>query len=136
MAFLEKYLKVKESKISNAGKGLFTTQFIPKGTLIVEYKGRITTWKDVLNGKTFNGYVYYIKRNYVIDAMPYKKALGRFANDASGLNRRRGLLNNSKFVVRGNRVFIQAIKDVDIDEEILVSYGKEYWKVIAENNLP
>ena len=72
----------------------------------------------------------------MIDAMPYKKALGRFANDASGLNRRRGLLNNSKFIVRGNRVFIQAIKDVDIDEKILFSYGKEYWKVIAENILP
>ena len=96
MSFLEKYLKVKKSTISNAGKGLFTTQFIPKGTLIVEYKGRITTWKDVLNGKTFNGYVYYIKRNYVIDAMPYKKALARFASDASGLNGRSGLINNSK----------------------------------------
>lgn len=128
-------MNVKESRISNAGKGLFTTQFIPKGTLIVEYKGRITTWKDVLNGKTFNGYVYYIKRNYVIDAMPYKKALGRFANDAGGLNKRRGLLNNSKFIVRGNRVFLQAIKDIDIDEEVLVSYGREYWKVITENNL-
>ena len=65
-----------------------------------------------------------------LGAMPYKKALGRFANDASGLNRRRGLLNNSKFIVWGNGAFIQAIKDVDIDEEILVSLVKNIGKLL------
>ena len=47
MALLEKYLLVKESTIPNSGKGLFTKTFIPRGSRIVEYKGRITDWKSV-----------------------------------------------------------------------------------------
>src|SRR5690606_40160989 len=47
MALLEKHLYVKKSTLPNSGKGLFTKVFIPKGTRIVEYKGRRTVWKDV-----------------------------------------------------------------------------------------
>ena len=135
MALLEKYLTVKRSKIPGAGKGLFTSRFIPKGTLIVEYKGRVSTWKKVLEGKVFNGYVYYLKREHVIDAMTYKKALARFANDANGLINTNELVNNSKFMLREDKVYIRATKDIFASEEIFVSYGKEYWKVVAENNL-
>ena len=134
MALFEKHLYIKKSNISGAGKGLFTRQFIAKGTVIVEYRGRITTWKDVLNGKVFNGYVYYLNRHHVIDAMSYKKALARFANDANGLNKIENLRNNSKFIIQQNKVYIQVVKDICAGAEILVSYGKEYWEVIAENN--
>jgi hypothetical protein len=134
MALLEKQLYVKCSGIPGGGNGLFTTQFIAKGTRILEYKGRITTWKEVLNGKEFNAYVFYITRNHVIDALPFKKALGRFSNDADGLSKIKGLSNNSKYVLDGKKVFIEAIKDIPANTEIFVSYGKDYWKVIAENN--
>ena len=136
MALLEKYLTVKRSKIPGAGKGLFTCRFISKGTLIVEYKGRVSTWKKVLGGKVFNGYVYYLKRDHVIDAMTYKKAFARFANDADGQSNMEELINNSKFMVQDDKVFIRATKDICAGQEIFVSYGKEYWKVVAENNLP
>jgi SET domain-containing protein len=135
MALLEKHLYVKKSNILRAGKGLFTRQFIARGTVIVEYKGKITTWKEVLNGKVFNGYVYYLNRRHVIDAMPYKKALARFANDANGLNKIENLSNNSEFIIQQNKVYIQVVKNICAGEEILVSYGREYWEVIAENNL-
>ena len=59
MALLEKQLEVKESTIPGAGKGLFTKIFIPKGTRIVEYKGKLTTWKEVENDYK-NGYIYSI----------------------------------------------------------------------------
>ncbi|MEO8721619.1 MAG: SET domain-containing protein [Ginsengibacter sp.] len=131
MALLEKYLKVKRSGIPGAGKGLFTKQLIKKGTRILEYKGRITTWKDVLSGKNFNGYVYYINRNYVIDAMRRKTAIARFANDARGLNKTKGVSNNAEFVVENKRVYICAKKKISEGEEILVSYGKEYWKEVV-----
>lgn len=133
MALLEKQLIIKRSKITAAGKGLFTKQFIAKGTRIIEYKGRITTWKEVLQGNDFNAYVYYITRDHVIDAMPYKKAIGRYANDASGLNKIKGLANNSKYVNDGKRVFMEAVKDIPAGAEILVAYGKEYWNVISSN---
>ncbi len=73
MALLEKQLVVKRSRIPNSGKGLFTTKFIPKGTRVIEYKGRITTWKeaDIDEGK--NGYLFRVKQYHTIDARPYLK---------------------------------------------------------------
>ena len=132
MALLEKQLVVKESTIPNSGKGLFTTQFIPKGTRIVEYKGRFTTWKEVKNDSD-NGYIYTINNNHVIDARPTPKALARYANDARGLVRVKGISNNSTYVNDGLKAYIESVKDIPAGAEILVSYGKEYWDVIREN---
>jgi SET domain-containing protein len=134
MALLEQQLLIKRSNIPGAGKGLFTKQFIAKGTRIIEYKGRVTTWKEVVNGKSFNGYVYYISRNHVIDAKPYKKALARYANDAKGITKILGFTNNTKYVRDGGKVFINAIKDIEAGKEMYVGYGKEYWDVIKYNN--
>ena len=134
MTLPNKQFVVKPSTIPDAGKGLFTKEFIPKGTRIIEYKGKVTTWKEIVNGDHFNPYVYYISRNHVIDAMPDKKALARFANDARGLAKIKGIKNNSKYVMEKKRVFIEAIRDIQAGEEILVPYGKEYWDVIKQNN--
>ena len=133
MSLLEKQLIIKPSTIPGAGLGLFTTLFIPEGTRIIQYKGRITTWKDVLNGPDFNAYVYYISRNHVIDAMKFKKSLGRYANDALGLSKTKGITNNTIYVVDRKKVFMEADKDIPAGSEILVSYGKEYWDVIRDN---
>jgi len=133
MALLEKFLVIKHSTIPGAGKGLFTKQFIAKGTRIVEYKGRSTTWKLAQQQKDFNGYVYYIKDKLVIDAKNYKKAFGRYANDANGISKLKKTTNNSRYVVDGKKVFIEATKNIDAGGEILVSYGKEYWDVIQYN---
>lgn len=133
MALLEKKLKVKDSLLPSAGKGLFTTEFIPKGTKIVEYKGRITTWKDVDHNEGNNGYIYFVKRNYVIDASTYPSALARYANDARGIQRVKGLTNNAEYVEDGLKVFIQAVKDIPAGSEIFVEYGKEYWDAIRYN---
>ena len=133
MALLEKHLVVKESTIPESGKGLFTKKFIPKGTRIVEYKGKITTWKDVDHKEGTNGYIYYIKRTHVIDAGTYKKALGRYANDGRGLYRIPGITNNAQYVEDEGKVYIEATKDIPAGSEILVSYGKEYWDVIRHN---
>jgi SET domain-containing protein len=133
MPLLEKNLVIKKSIIPGAGKGLFTKVFIPKGTRIVEYKGRLTTWKEVDHNEGMNGYIYYIKRSFVIDAFPYKKALGRYVNDAQGLKRIKGLSNNSEYVIDGLKVFIEAKKDIPAGSEILVGYGKEYWAIVKYN---
>jgi len=133
MTLPQKQLYIKESKIPGAGMGLFTKELIEKGTRIIEYKGKVTTWKAVVEGDHFNPYVFYITRNYVIDGMPYKKALARYANDAKGITKIKGLQNNSKYVVEKKRVFIEAIKNISADEEILVAYGKEYWDIIRQN---
>lgn len=132
MPLLEKQLKVKESTIPGAGKGLFTTEFIPKGTRIVEYKGAIRTWKEVQHNDT-NYYIFYVTRNHIIDANGYKKSPARYINDAEGLKKIKGLKNNTEFVKDGKRVFVDAIRDIPAGGEIFVSYGKEYWQVIRKN---
>lgn len=133
MALFEKKVEIKVSKLPNAGKGLFAKEFIPKETRIVEYKGKVTSWKEVDCNDGNNGYIYYVKRNHVIDASRHPSALARYANDAKGLERMKGIRNNSVYVEDGIKVFIESKKDIAAGEEILVEYGKEYWDVIRHN---
>lgn len=132
MALLEKHLFVDESTIPGAGKGLFTSTDIPRGSRIVEYKGRRTTWKEVKDDST-NYYIYTINRNNVIDAQKTLSALARYANDAKGFVRIKGLTNNCVYVNDGNRAFIESVKDIPAGAEIFVDYTQEYWKVLKEN---
>ena len=132
MPFLEKNLVVKKSGLPDAGKGLFTRINIAKGTRIVEYKGRIQRWQDVKDQDGINGYLMYINRNVVINALPAIDTLGRYANDARGLVRKEGLRNNSEYVSEGKRCFIEATRNIKAGEEILVNYGREYWALIKK----
>ena len=109
MALLEKYLVVKKSTLPNAGKGLFTKVAIPKDTRIVEYKGRRTIWKDVADDDT-NGYIYSVNRNNVIDAQKTLSALARYANDAKGISRIKGVTNNCIYVNDNGRAYIESVK--------------------------
>ena len=133
MALLEKQLFVRKSTIPNSGMGLFTKKSIAKGTKIVEYKGRISTWAEVKDEDGKNGYIFYVNRNHVIDALPYKSALARYANDARGLVKIKGLRNNCDYVIDGKKAYIESKKDIPAGAEIFVDYGKDYWKVIREN---
>ena len=132
MALFEKHLVVKKSTIPNSGKGLFTKVAIPKDTRIVEYKGRRTVWKDVEDDDT-NGYIYSINRNNVIDAQKTLSALARYANDAKGISRVKGITNNCVYVNDKGRAYIESVKDIPAGGEIFVDYTKGYWDVIRAN---
>ncbi|RXK85669.1 SET domain-containing protein [Filimonas effusa] len=133
MSLLEKQLVVKRSTLPGAGKGLFTKKLITKGTRILEYTGTITTWKEVDHKNGTNGYIFYVKRNHVIDASGHPESLARYANDAGGLVKIKGVVNNAEYVEEGVRVFLEAKKDIPAGSEIFVSYGKEYWQVVRFN---
>jgi SET domain-containing protein len=133
MPLLEKQLIVKRSTLKGAGKGLFTKKDIPRGKKIVEYKGKITKWKEVNALEGFNAYIYYINRNHVIDAARSERALARYANDAKGVVRTIGLRNNCTYRIEGLRVFIYSLRDIPAGSELLVGYGKEYWDILREN---
>ena len=66
-------------------------------------------------------------------AKTYKKALARYANDARGIHRIKGLSNNSEYTEEEEKVYIDAIKNIPAGAEILVGYGNDYWKVVKEN---
>jgi hypothetical protein len=133
MALFEKYLFVKKSTIPNAGKGLFTKKFIPKRTHIVEYKGKISTWKEVKHEDGKNAYIFFVNRNHVINGEKTMKALARYANDARGLVKIKGLTNNSEYATVGLKAYIESKRDIPAGSEIFVDYGNDYWKVIREN---
>jgi SET domain-containing protein len=132
MALLEKQLEVRESNIPGAGQGLFTIKPIAKGTRIVEYKGKVRTWKEV-EFEDSNYYIFYVNENHVIDGGSNKKSIARYINDAKGITKVKGLTNNADFVVDGLKVFVEAKKDIPAGAEIFVGYGKEYWDVIRRN---
>lgn len=134
MALLERYLYVRKSLLPGAGKGLFTKIFIPKGSFIVEYKGRILTWREAEKmPDERNSYFFYFNMRYVIDAWKTKKSVAHFANDAHGLTRVKGLRNNADYVTRGKRCFIEATRDIPARSEIFVDYGREYWQAVRSN---
>lgn len=133
MPFLEKHLTVKRSKIPGSGKGLFTKVAIPKGTTIVEYKGKITTWAKANHGDGLNPYLFFVNKMHVIDAWHTPKHFARYANDGKGFVREKGLNNNAAYVTKNRRAFIEATRDIPAGSEILVEYGSDYWKVIRKN---
>ncbi len=135
MNLFDQFLKVKTSTLPKCGKGLFTKVFIPKGSLITEYKGKITTWKDVDHDGGNNLYIFSVSKNHVIDANGNTSDFAHFANDASGLTKLPGVKNNCQYVVKKKRVFIEAIKNIEANAEIFVGYGKEYWQVIKKNGI-
>lgn len=120
------------SLIKGAGTGLFTAVDIERGEQVIEYTGRITTWKEVQNLDFFNVYIMYVDKGHVIDASDSKDSLGRYANDARGLQRLAGLSNNCKYIRYGKRVFLESFKKISAGSEILVNYGKDYWDVVKD----
>lgn len=128
-------LEVKKSGIPKAGKGLFTKRDIKKGEYIVEYLGEIITEKEcnLRAEKDEYGYIFFISKKNCIDAFHNPEALARYANDAKGLTKVKGLNNNSSYDIHKNRGWIKAEKNIKAGSEILVSYGKDYWKDIRYN---
>lgn len=132
MAYLEKFLYLKKSKLPDSGLGLFTRVDIPKGVRIVEYKGRMQPWNEVEHEDGHNAYLFKINSRIAVNAISYKKEFGRYANDAKGLVRIKGMRNNAEYEVEKNRVYIDAIRYIRKNEEVLVEYGGNFWALIRK----
>ena len=128
-------LLVKKSKLPNAGKGLFTSKPIKKGEKIIEYKGEIIDWKEYAKRVDENkdGYLFFVSRKKCIDAFDTPQYKARYANDARGISRTKGLKNNCEYDVFGDKCFIVAARDIKAGEEIFVDYSKSYWDCIRYN---
>ncbi len=128
-------LIVKKSRLPKAGKGLFTTKAIKKDTRIIEYKGEIIKWKQYRErvDKCEDGYLFFISKDLCIDAFPTPQYKARYANDAEGMSRVKGLSNNCVYEIVGKKCYIQATRDIKAGEEIFVDYTKEYWDAVRYN---
>lgn len=128
-------LIVKKSKIPGAGKGLFTTKPIEKGAKVIEYRGEIIAWKEYGERVKANkdGYLFFVSRKKCIDAFSTPQYKARYANDALGYVRVKGIKNNSQYETEGDRCFIVTTKNIKAGEEIYVDYTRDYWKVMKQN---
>jgi SET domain-containing protein len=128
-------LKVKRSQLPNAGKGLFTETPIKKGQKIIEYKGQIITWKQYKKRVELDrdGYLLFVNNQRCIDAYPTPQHKARYANDAAGLIRVKGLKNNCFYDIEKGRGYIVSKRDIKAGEEIFVDYTKEYWDSVRYN---
>ncbi len=128
-------LIVKKSQLLGAGKGLFTTKPIKKDSIIIEYRGEIIDWKEYCKRvkEDKDGYLIYITKKRCIDAYNTPQYKARYANDAEGLVRNNKFKNNAEYQIIDNKAYIVAVRDIKANEEIFVSYSKEYWDDIKYN---
>jgi uncharacterized protein len=127
-------LIIKKSKLPNAGKGLFTTKPISKDSKIIEYRGEIIGYKEYRRRarKELDHYLFYLRRDLCIDAMHTLQYKARYANDAMGFTRIKGVKNNSDYIIFGDKCFIVASRDIKAGEEIFVDYTNHYWKAMRK----
>ena len=90
---MSKDLVVKKSSLPDAGKGLFTKRDIKKGERFIEYLGEVVTEAELDRRaeKDIFGYAFYISKKKCIDAFYTPNELARYANDARGLNKIKGV---------------------------------------------
>jgi SET domain-containing protein len=128
-------LIVKKSQLPNAGKGLYTSKAIKKGTKVIEYKGEIIDWKEYEKRveRDEDGYLFFIDKKNCIDAFHTPQHKARYANDAAGIKRVKGLTNNCVYEIEDNKCYIVSTKEIKPGSEIFVDYTKEYWDCIRHN---
>lgn len=123
-------LIIKKSTLPNAGKGLFTTKAISKDSKIIEYRGEIIGYNEYRRRarKEVDHYLFYLRRDLCIDAMHTPQYKARYANDAQGFTKVKGIKNNSDYIIFDDKCFIVASRNIKAGEEIFVDYTNHYWK--------
>lgn len=112
-------LKVKKS---NAGKGLFTLEDIPKGVCVIEYIGKVVPEKEQYTIKS--KYLFGIGKNGMINGnIP--------ENTAKYINH--SCRPNCEIDEHKGRIYVFTRKKVLAGEELNYDYGKEYFDEYFKN---
>jgi len=110
---------------SKTGLGLFATREIPKGEVIVRYRGqKIRNDEADRRADRGNKYLYEVNNRWTIDGSS-RKNVARYANHSCRPNA-------ESDVLRGHKVIIRAIKKILPGQEILYDYGKDYFDLILK----
>lgn len=124
-------LKIDKSTIRGAGQGLYTLKDRDKGEMITQYLGKKKTRAQIEQkypGDTQAPYVVKAKgTDKFIDASQPPAGMARYANHGNVRNQ-----NAKLATTRQKKVVIKATKKIRVPhgrkKEILVDYGKEFWK--------
>ncbi len=113
----------------DVGYGVFASEDIPAGTLIAEYAGLVSPKKQIKN-KTWS-WKYPIKGQF-IDGFPTAVSLdgGIYGNEMRFINHSDNRNTSPVFIYDGTTWVncYYARKSIAKDQELLVNYGKRYWK--------
>jgi SET domain-containing protein len=110
--------KVRESGIH--GKGVYAIRPIKAGDTVLEYKGEIITWKKAQRlhphdpNQPNHTFYFHLDDGHVIDAK-YRGNSARWINHSCEPN----LEANQE----GYRVFLTALRDIKVGEELSYDYG-------------
>ena len=115
-------IEVRQSGVH--GRGVYTTKFIPKGMRIIEYTGERVSWEaapDKANDPhTFN---FGLENGDVINP-----EIG--GNDARWINH--SCNPNCEAIEEDDRIFIYAMRNIQVGEELLYDYRMEIDEPITE----
>ena len=117
-------LRIKPSNIANVGKGLFAwKKEFKKGSKISKYTGRrLNKYQiDLKYGDETAEYAI-CNDNKCVDSTYTTDAAARFANDA-----RKTKFKNNAILTGKNNFALKAKANIQPHQEVLTSYGKEYW---------
>jgi len=115
------------STIPGGGKGLFAEENIKRGQVIVQVTGPRYTTKEIEELHVANEYLLALND----ESGDCIEVTGdaRYANDAKGINGIPGMVNNAQFCsAEDHTLYLAATRTILKGQEILVNYGKAYWK--------
>lgn len=117
-------IEVRKSDVH--GRGVYAMQFIPEGTRIIEYTGQRVSWEAAPNDEddphTFN---FGLDNGAVINP-----EIG--GNDARWINH--SCDPNCEANEEDDRIFIDAMRDIQPGEELFYDYGLEIDEPITEES--
>lgn len=143
-----KALLLKKSNIPDAGKGLYTNEFIEKDKIILEYKGYISNTENLTSSESDvavdvgcgvsivgSSLAAYINDNIIYQKV-YKNQIEQlyspeYISNWDKVFPRWDFSYNCKFVIIGKgeyaRIYIETIRDIQSGEELFIDYGARYW---------
>ena len=106
---------------SRTGLGLFATKPIKKGTRIIRYFGPLLDCNKEKDDAIENKYLFQLTNRWTIDGA-VRENIARYINHSCRPNAE----SDVKPIKR--KVFIVAIKNIEVGEEINYDYGTDYFK--------
>jgi len=107
---------------SRTGLGLFATRPIKKGTRIIQYFGPLLDSRKVDDDEIENKYLFELNGRWTVDGSP-RKNIARYINHSCRPNA------ESDVRPRERKIYIRAIKDIAVGDEINYDYGTDYFKI-------
>ena len=126
--FFEEHFFVSDSKISGAGRGLFSRISIEPDDTIGHYTGKIVNDDEVNNEPYLSSdYILWVCTNHNIIGEGPLSNYTRYINHSEEAN--------GRIVVstRWKTARIEAIKSINPGDEVLIDYGPSYWEAKQYN---